>query len=58
MDFYELSNYYGHPPKIIWLRFGNKSTNDLAQLIIDKFETVKEFILSDKYKDIACIELD
>lgn len=25
-DFYEFSNLYGHPPKIIWLRTGNNTT--------------------------------
>jgi predicted nuclease of predicted toxin-antitoxin system len=31
-DFYDLSTYFGHPPKIIWLRTGYK---DLACIQID-----------------------
>ena len=30
-DFYEFSNLYGHPPKIIWLRFGNNTTSGIAE---------------------------
>ena len=26
IDFYEMSLVYGYPPKVIWLRCGNKST--------------------------------
>ncbi len=29
-DFNELSILYGHPPKIVWLRFGNTLTQKLA----------------------------
>ncbi|MDZ4757617.1 MAG: DUF5615 family PIN-like protein [Bacteroidota bacterium] len=43
-DFYELSNYYGHPPKIIWLRMGNMSTEKIAELLIYRFSLIEEFI--------------
>jgi predicted nuclease of predicted toxin-antitoxin system len=32
-DFYQLSALRGAPPKVIWLRIGNRSTNDVADLI-------------------------
>jgi predicted nuclease of predicted toxin-antitoxin system len=31
-DFFDMSNLFGHPPKIIWLRTGNRKTSDLARL--------------------------
>ncbi|WP_051584651.1 DUF5615 family PIN-like protein [Pedobacter jeongneungensis] len=37
-DFYEFSNLYGHPPKIIWLRFGNNTTSGIAETLIQKKE--------------------
>ena len=55
-DFYELSNYFGHPPKIIWLRTGNIRSIEIAHLLLDKFEVIQQFI--DTYEDVACIELD
>ncbi len=55
-DFYELSNYYGHPPKIIWLRSGNIKTPEISELLINKFNIIKEFI--EFQNDVACIELD
>ncbi len=42
-DFSEIQNIYNYPPKIIWLRTGNVSTSDIAELLkslrneIDKF---------------------
>jgi predicted nuclease of predicted toxin-antitoxin system len=57
-DFFDLSNLFGHPPKIIWLRTGNRKTNALAELICSKSEIIKEFITNKYYEDIACIEIE
>ena len=57
-DFYDMSNLYGHPPKIIWLRTGNRRTSDLAKLLIDRSVIIQEFLTDKSYKDIACIEID
>jgi predicted nuclease of predicted toxin-antitoxin system len=32
-DFHRLSVLYGSPPKVIWIRLGNCSTADVAQLL-------------------------
>jgi predicted nuclease of predicted toxin-antitoxin system len=43
-DFTDLINIYGSPPKVIWLRFGNASINEIINKIeihlleIQKFE--------------------
>lgn len=57
-DFYDLSNLYGHPPKIIWLRTGNRRTSDLTRLLIHKSVIIKAFLTDKSYKNIACIEID
>jgi predicted nuclease of predicted toxin-antitoxin system len=33
-DFYDISVINGHPPKIIWIRSGNLTTNQIAKLLI------------------------
>jgi predicted nuclease of predicted toxin-antitoxin system len=57
-DFYDLATYFGHPPKIIWLRTGNTHTNHLAELINNRAELIKEFHANEAYKNIACIEIE
>ena len=56
-DFYDIATLNGHPRKIIWLRFGNTSTQNLARKFEEHFEIVKSFITDDHYKDIACLEI-
>jgi len=57
-DFYSLSNLYGHPPRIIWLRFGNRKTSEIARILLDKSLIIQEFLSDETYKSIACIEID
>ena len=56
-DFYDLSNLKGHPPKIIWLRFGNTLTDFLSDIIRSNASTINDFIISDDFKEIACLEI-
>ncbi len=56
-DFYDLANLNGHPPKIIWLRFGNTSTTKIAQILIEKFLLIKYFIENKDNEWLACLEL-
>lgn len=53
-DFYEFSNLYGHPPKIIWLRFENNTTVGIAKTLIGKRELINDFIKQDEF---SCLEL-
>jgi len=55
--FFEITNLKGHPPKIVWLRFGNTTTDYLAQLLNIKADIIKEFIASSEYEEIACLEI-
>ena len=56
-DFYDYANLYGHPPKIIWLRVGNTSTDKLAEFLLRKSDIIRSFIENIEYRDIACLEL-
>ncbi|NLO18646.1 MAG: DUF5615 family PIN-like protein [Ignavibacteria bacterium] len=53
-DFSDLATYLGHPPKIIWLRFGNQKIEFLASRIIRNINKVKEF---EKNPDLAVLEI-
>ena len=56
-DFFDISNLKGHPPKIIWLRFGNTKTDFLADLINSKSTIIKDFIDSAEYYEVSCLEI-
>lgn len=43
-DFYHLLNLYGHPPKVIWLRMGNATTQSIAQLVKSKLPEIVLFL--------------
>ena len=57
-DFFDLSNLKGHPPKIVWLRFGNTQTDFLSDILILNVSTIKDFITSDDFREIACLEIN
>ena len=44
-DFNNLVVFFGFPPKVIWVRRGNCSTNDIKELLVSNIERIKEFIL-------------
>lgn len=56
-DFFDLCSIKGHPPKIIWLRLGNTSTNYIADIINQKAEMISDFIEKTEYENIACLEI-
>ncbi|WP_421830568.1 DUF5615 family PIN-like protein [Larkinella sp.] len=44
-DYYHLANLYGFPPKVVLIRIGNQSTQDIANVLISHYDDLK--ILSD-----------
>ncbi len=56
-DFYDLVILFGHPPKIIWLRLGNTSSNKMAAVIINQKELILNFLEHMQYSDISCLEI-
>jgi predicted nuclease of predicted toxin-antitoxin system len=57
-DFNDLATLFGHPPKIIWLRFGNTMTSELVSKILSKMPEILSFIEDDQYSEISCLEID
>jgi predicted nuclease of predicted toxin-antitoxin system len=53
-DFYDLSLVWGHPPKIVWIRTGNKTTNEIESIVRKHQQNIEVFI-SDK--ELACLEI-
>lgn len=43
-DFIDLTNLKGFPPKIIWLRIGNTTTENIALTLIKNKNRIEEFI--------------
>lgn len=57
-DFMDIANLKGHPPKIIWLRTGNTTTDSIANLLLSKVDQVTEFLNNPENKDWACLEME
>jgi predicted nuclease of predicted toxin-antitoxin system len=57
-EFLDLTNLYGIPPKIIWLKTGNRKSSELSELFLRKSETIKEFLSDHSLVDLACLELE
>ena len=57
-DFYDLNLILGIPPKVIWLRFGNTSTNNLIKILTENQSIITEFIENPEYREIGCLELN
>ncbi len=54
-DYDELSLLRGVPPKVLWLRMGNITTEDLAELLIKHYDRIRQFIGFDH--ETGCLEL-
>lgn len=53
-DFYDFSVVWGHPPKVIWLRSGNRTTAEIKNILIKHREIIAEFIAEE---NLSCLEL-
>jgi predicted nuclease of predicted toxin-antitoxin system len=42
-DFYERSVLYGAPPKVVWLRIGNSTVSDTADLLRSQYIRIRRF---------------
>jgi predicted nuclease of predicted toxin-antitoxin system len=56
-DYYDISLINGCPPKVIWLKTGNLTTNELINLFINNSEIIHNFIINEENADKACLEL-
>jgi len=53
-DFHEIGLLRGYPPKIIWVRRGNCTTQAIEQMLTDNYDLIKDFI---EHVDAVCLEL-
>lgn len=56
-DFYDISLLKGYPPKIIWLRVGNATTQEIANILISSFTLIETFISDLQETNNACLEI-
>lgn len=47
-DFEDLSNYYGHPPKVVKLTCGNIKTKDLKVFVLKYKQNIEAFLIDEK----------
>ena len=57
-DFYDLGLIKGSSPKVIWLRLGNTSTQNIEKVLRKNFELIKTFLTDPNYKEIGCLEIN
>jgi predicted nuclease of predicted toxin-antitoxin system len=53
-DFNERSLVYGYPPKVIWLRTGNVSTQNIKHLLRKHHKDILSF---EKNKTLGCLQI-
>jgi len=46
-DMHQRSFLFGYPPKIIWIRLGNCSTQEIADLLRNRMATIETFYVDD-----------
>jgi predicted nuclease of predicted toxin-antitoxin system len=57
-DFYDLGLIKGSSPKVIWLRIGNTSTQNIEKVLRDNLELIKTFLTDPNYSEIGCLEIN
>jgi len=56
-DFSDIANLKGHPPKVIWLRIGNTSTESIANVFSERKSAITGFLIESEQCDFACLEI-
>ena len=52
-DFQQRSMVFGHPPKVIWVRLGNCTTQDVADLLRRECPEIEAFLADDQAAFLA-----
>jgi predicted nuclease of predicted toxin-antitoxin system len=52
-DFHRLSVLYGPPPKVIWIRLGNCSTDEVIQLLRMRRDEIDAFVVQEEAAFLA-----
>jgi len=56
-DFYDLCLLRGIPPKIIWLRCGNTSTNNILLILLNEEDHIISFLTDREDQTKHCLEI-
>lgn len=56
-DFFDFTTLYGAPPKIIWIKTGNMTTENLANLLLERETLIRDFIKREE-SDILLLSFD
>lgn len=54
IDMHDRSFIFGYPPKVIWVRLGNCSTNDVENLLRREFAIIEKFY-QDEYASFLAL---
>ena len=57
-DFSDIASLKGNSPKIIWLRGGNKNTNDIVETLKYNETIIRQFVVGEELKSISVIEIE
>jgi predicted nuclease of predicted toxin-antitoxin system len=57
-DFYDLGLIKGSSPKVIWLRLGSTSTQNIETVLRKNYDLIKTFLTDPNYKEIGCLEIN
>lgn len=57
-DFADIANLYGCPPKIIWLRTGNLTTDNIVEILKENQLVINDFLQNLELRAIACLEIE
>ncbi len=57
-DFYDLGMLKGIPPKVIWLRTGNTTTENVSRILMKNHDLIREFAENPDYRELSCLEID
>jgi predicted nuclease of predicted toxin-antitoxin system len=57
-DFYDLGLIKGSSPKVIWLRLGNTSTQNIEIVLRKNYDLIKTFLTDPNYKETGCLEIN
>jgi predicted nuclease of predicted toxin-antitoxin system len=48
----------GSSPKVIWLRLGNTSTQNIEKVLRENSELIKTFLTDPGYLEVGCLEIN
>ena len=53
-DFYDMSLFRGHPPKVIWLKLKNSTTENIEKMLLEKYDQIHDLL---RDSTLSCLEI-